>query len=228
MGRSRHSRGAPCSSESSIVAELIPTPVFWPGFPWLRLRGRSSPNKGGGSLHRRARSDLTWRYLAASPRAGSKPSVVVILVTGKVGTAVYNRVVNATAAVSVIAAVVAGCSSESRARVEARTIKVLINGSDTGHHLVDCTQVRWLWTLKTLKDDPGITAQLETGGDVVAKLVQINNLGGFTGTFGQDVTGAAQASLRNGTFTIVGTAVGWYDDKPGERSSARFEIITAC
>lgn len=75
----------------------------------------------------------------------------------------HNRVVSATAALSVIAAVVAGCSSESHARVEARTIKVLINGSDTGRHLVDCTQVRWLWSLKTLKDDPGLTAQLETG-----------------------------------------------------------------
>ncbi|OOK68716.1 hypothetical protein BZL30_7001 [Mycobacterium kansasii] len=97
----------------------------------------------------------------------------------------HNRVVNATAAVSVIAAVITGCSSESHAGVEARTIKVLINGSDTGHHLVDCTQVRWLWTLKTLTDDPGLTAQVETGGDIVAKLVQINNIGGFTGTFGK-------------------------------------------
>ncbi|POX89455.1 hypothetical protein C3476_26350 [Mycobacterium kansasii] len=176
-------------------------------------------------MHRRARSDLTRKYLAAPPHAVSKLRVVV---TGKVGTAVHNRVVNATAAVSVIAAVITGCSSESHAGVEARTIKVLINGSDTGHHLVDCTQVRWLWTLKTLTDDPGLTAQVETGGDVVAKLVQINNIGGFTGTFGQDITGAAQASFRNGTFKVVGTAVGWYHDKPGERSSARFEIITAC
>jgi hypothetical protein len=135
-----------------------------------------------------------------------------------------NRLVSA-AAIVVIAA--AGCSS-SHALLGTHDVQVRINGQDAGRHLAECIQTQRLWSIKTLQDDPGLTAQFRTDVPVVAKSVQINNLGGFTGTFWEHTTGEAQARFEDGTITITGTAEGFFHDDPHERTSAPFEITTDC
>lgn len=135
-----------------------------------------------------------------------------------------NRLVSA-AAIVVIAA--AGCSSP-QALLGTHDVHVRINGHDAGRHLASCTQAQWLWSIETLQDDPGLTAQFRTGVPVVAKSVQINNLGGFTGTFWEHTVGEAEARFEDGTFTITGTAEGFYHDDPTDRTSAPFEITTDC
>lgn len=138
-----------------------------------------------------------------------------------------NRFVTSAAAAA-MATVTLGCASGSAALLETHAAQVLINGNDAGRHLVECSQVQWLWNIKTLEDNPGFTAQVQTGDPVVARSVQINNVGGFTGSFWELTTGNAEASLERGTFTITGTAEGFYHHDPDERSSATFEITTDC
>jgi ipoprotein LpqH len=128
----------------------------------------------------------------------------------------------------VLAGALSGCSLQSDALLQTHTMEVLINGQDTGQHVVRCQQVQWLWNIETLKKDPGVSAQVQTGDTVVAKSVQINNLAGFTGSFWELTTGHAHASVDRRTFTIGGTAEGFYHDHPGARSTATFELTTDC
>ena len=63
---------------------------------------------------------------------------------------------------------------------------------------------------------------------LVPSTPEINDLGGFTGSCREYTTGSAEASVQNGTFTITGTAVGFFNDDPGERTDASFELRTDC
>ncbi|MBE1552179.1 hypothetical protein GGC64_006266 [Mycobacterium sp. OAS707] len=130
--------------------------------------------------------------------------------------------------VAVLIAAGSGCSPHSTQLLQTHTIDVRINGQRTGDHLVKCQQVQWLWNIQTLKSDPGLTAQVQTGKTVVAKSVQIDNVAGFTGDFWEGTTGNAQASVDRRTFTIRGTAEGYYHNNPNDRSTATFEITTDC
>ncbi|WP_133259084.1 lipoprotein LpqH [Mycolicibacterium sp. GF69] len=135
-----------------------------------------------------------------------------------------NRFVLAAAAVLMIPT---GCAS-GPALLEKHLVHVSVDGDDAGAYLVECSQVGWLWNLDTPEETPGLMAQVRTGDPVVARSVQINNLGGFTGSYWDETTGQAEASLIDGKFTITGTAVGFFHDDPGERTTASFEISTDC
>ncbi|MGV0716804.1 lipoprotein LpqH [Mycolicibacterium sp. XJ662] len=133
--------------------------------------------------------------------------------------------------IAVIAAAVlmisTGCSSGVNALGE-HLLHLRVNENDVGAYPVHCSQVQWLWRLETLEQTPGVVAQVNTEDSIEALSVQINNLGGFTGTYWEGTTGEADASLVDGKFTITGTAVGFFHDDPGERTSAPFEINTEC
>jgi ipoprotein LpqH len=126
-----------------------------------------------------------------------------------------------------VALAVAGCSTGSKA-LGTHTAQVSINGKDEGLSKVDCEQVQWVWHIESLKDTPGFTAQVRTGDSVKPRAVQIHDVGGFTGSFWDLTVGDAEATVDNGTFTITGTAEGYYHTAPNERSSARFRIETDC
>lgn len=133
--------------------------------------------------------------------------------------------------IAVIAAAVlmisTGCSSGVNALGE-HLLHLRVNEHDVGAYPVHCSQVQSLWRLETLEQTPGVVAQVNTEDSIEALSVQINNLGGFTGTYWEGTTGEADASLVDGKFTITGTAVGFFHDDPGERTSAPFEISTEC
>lgn len=135
-----------------------------------------------------------------------------------------NRFAIATAAVLMIST---GCSSGADA-LGKHLLHLRVNGNDAGSYPVECTQVRWAWNIETLEQTPGVVAQVHTGDPVAARSVQINKLGGFTGSYWEGTTGEAEASLVDGKFTITGTAVGSFHHDPGERTSAPFEITTEC
>lgn len=135
-----------------------------------------------------------------------------------------NRFALATAAVLTIPT---GCAS-GPALLEKHLVHVSVDGNNAGDYLVECDQTGWLWNVETLEERPGLMAQVRTGNSVAARSVQINNLGGFTGSYWDGTTGEADASLVEGKFTIAGTAVGFFHDDPGERTSATFEITTDC
>lgn len=123
---------------------------------------------------------------------------------------------------------VAGCASPAPA-LGTHTAQVTINGQDVGRdHRVTCNQFGWDWKVETLEKAPGFTAMLETGDTATAELVHIRDLGGFTGTYGRDVVGDAEAHVDGGTFTISGTALGFHAQEPAETASATFSIKTDC
>ena len=127
-----------------------------------------------------------------------------------------------------VAAGVAACATPPPALGTHRA-QVLINERDTSQaHPISCSQFGWHWKIQTLDDAPGFTAMLETGDTVTAELVHIRDLGGFTGTYGRDVVGDAEAQVAAGTFTISGTALGFHARDPGETAKATFSIKTDC
>ncbi|WP_370331695.1 lipoprotein LpqH [Mycolicibacterium hippocampi] len=132
--------------------------------------------------------------------------------------------------------VAAGCSDGYEA-LGTRTAQVLINGSEVDENpRIQCEQVQWVWFIKSMEQNPGFSAQVRTGETVVARLVRIENLGGFTGSSWNAETTApaipagveAEAEVTDGTFTISGTATGFYQDDPAESATADFEIRTDC
>lgn len=143
------------------------------------------------------------------------------------------RVAVAAGAVTLVAA---GCSSGYEA-LGTHTAQVLINGSVVAEKpRIRCEQVQWVWFIKSLEQTPGFSAQVQTGETVQARLVRIENLGGFTGSsWNADTTAPAtpvgveaDAEVTDGTFIISGTAMGFYNDDPAETTTASFEIRTDC
>lgn len=130
------------------------------------------------------------------------------------------------------ALVAAGCSS-GYDTLGTHTAQVLINGKEIGDRPpIRCEQVQWVWLIESLEQNPGFTAQVRTGDTVAARLVRIDNLGGFTGSAWNASATAptveADAKLMDGTFTMAGTAMGFYHDDPAETATATFEIRTDC
>ena len=132
------------------------------------------------------------------------------------------------AAVVGLAAVAAGCSSPPAA-LGTHDAKVLINGKATNAlQPVTCYQTGEAWTIETLDKEPGFTATVKLGDTVTPDLVNIRNLGNFTGTFWNDNLGKAQAKVSNGKFNVSGEAKGAFADKPNQSTTATFDITTDC
>ena len=132
-----------------------------------------------------------------------------------------------TVAVLSVALGATGCSSGWDA-LGTRTATVLLNGQEVAQPKVQCDQVQWVWHIRSLQEQPGFSAQVHTGDTVEPRAVQIEGLGGFTGSYWDLTVGSAEASVENRTFTVTGTAEGYYASDPAERSTADFEIHTDC
>lgn len=132
------------------------------------------------------------------------------------------------AVVAAAALAVTGCSDGYKA-LGTHTAQVLIDGVDVGERLrVRCEQVQWVWHVRTLREEPGFRAQVQTGETVEPRAVQIANLGNFTGSYWTGTVGAAAASIVEGTVMLTGTAEGYFHDSPKEATTARFAIRTDC
>ena len=59
-------------------------------------------------------------------------------------------------------------------------------------------------------------------------MVDIRNLGDFTGTYWDDNLGKARRRSTQGKFTVSGEAEGAFVDKPNHRVTATFDITTDC
>ena len=123
---------------------------------------------------------------------------------------------------------VTGCSGGYQA-LGTHTAQVLIDGVDVGERLrVRCEQVQWVWHVATLREEPGFRAQVQTGETVEPRAVQIANLANFTGSYWTGTVGTAAASIVEGALMLTGTAEGYFQDSPKERTTARFAIRTDC
>ena len=63
---------------------------------------------------------------------------------------------------------------------------------------------------------------------MTAQVVDIRNLGNFTGTYWDDNLGKAQAKVSQGKFSVSGEAEGAFADKPNQSMTATFDITTDC
>ncbi|MHA0286941.1 lipoprotein LpqH [Mycobacterium sp. C3-094] len=135
------------------------------------------------------------------------------------------------ATISVLAALAATGCSDSFHALGTHTATVSINGTAVeATPKIRCHQAQWTWFIETLDKSPGFQAQVQTGNTVEAKLIRIDDLGGFTGSAWQDegTPVGAQATLVDGTMTISGVATGYFRDAPADTTTTPFEIRTDC
>jgi hypothetical protein len=130
--------------------------------------------------------------------------------------------------------VVVGCSSPPAApapagTVPAGTAAVTINDQKLAtSQAVDCTFIQSMTTIKTGDDAAGATVVVDNATKLDAKSVDIRNLGGFTGSYRQDLGEDATVSLLGRTFTIAGTADGFNAQDPSKRAPGKFSIKVSC
>jgi lipoprotein LpqH len=143
----------------------------------------------------------------------------------------------AAAAAVVLASGMAGCSAPTptpaaqpgQGEVAAGTARVAVNNQDLGNtDAVACSPAGSLTTITTGDPASGTTAILDNARGLRAKSVSINNLAGFTGSYWQDLDGAAEVHMTGRTYLITGTAAGFSADQPSARTSAPFAIRVSC
>jgi hypothetical protein len=142
---------------------------------------------------------------------------------------VPNRIA-ATAAVALLIAGLAACSSEKQQNHPSQA-SVTINGNTIANQKsVTCTQQQWYWTIN-IGDQAvsGVKAMVNKTDDTfTAQSVHLVNVGGFTGTYAKGDGGDASASFSAETFTITGTANGYNTYTPNEPATAKFKIVATC
>lgn len=121
------------------------------------------------------------------------------------------------------------CATPSTPRADARTARLAIDGKDTAvSYPIDCSQLNWLWTVESFPKDPGFTAIVQTGTAVVARIMRIRDVNGFTGS--SAVTGPTDitATIEGTTFTVTGTAHGSFADRPTKPADVQYRLQANC
>jgi hypothetical protein len=93
---------------------------------------------------------------------------------------------------------------------------------------VNCTQADSLVTITAGDNASGMTAVVDLASKPTARSVSIHNLGGFTGSYWQDLGSPARVSMGTKTYEITGSADGFHVDAPSFRKTETFAIKVAC
>ena len=143
-----------------------------------------------------------------------------------------NRFVT-TAGLAVLIGSIAGCSSSTPAAparppgaLPVGTAQVTVDAATIGS--VNCTQSESLVTITAGDNASGMTAVVDLGSKPTVKSVSIRNLGGFTGSYWQDLRSPARVSTGTKTYEITGSADGFDIDAPSFRKTETFAIKVAC
>jgi hypothetical protein len=130
---------------------------------------------------------------------------------------------------------VAGCSSgppnyqPAPGTLVAGTAQMTVNGQNIGTiEAVQCTPAGSLTTITTGDQASGITTLVSNKEALTAESVDINNVGGFTGSYNAGLGGAAKVTMTGRTYDISGTADGFNTANPSFRTSGTFAIKVAC
>ena len=138
--------------------------------------------------------------------------------------ALASLLIGATAACSSPAAV-----SPRAGTIPAGTADVSVDGQKLApSQNVDCTFIQSFTTITTGSGPTGTTAVVDNADGLVAKSVDIRDLGGFTGSYWQNLGGDASVAMTGRTFTITGTAEGFDAANPGARIARPFSIRASC
>jgi ipoprotein LpqH len=145
-----------------------------------------------------------------------------------------NRFALITAAVAV--GCIAGCSSVPSAvplqpgTLAPGTAKVTINDVEAGTtNAVHCTAAGDLTTITTGDSGSGVTALVSSVDGLSAVAVNINAVGGFTGSYNEGLSAEpAKVDMTGRTYDITGTADGFNAENPSARSPGSFALKVAC
>lgn len=126
------------------------------------------------------------------------------------------------------------CSSQPAQQLQpgtvpAGTAEVTVNGQKLAtSEAVDCSFIQSSMTIMTGDDASGATIVIDNSLQLDTKSVEIRELGGFTGSYRQDLGGTAAAKLVGRTFTIEGTADGFDATDPSARTTGSFSVMASC
>jgi hypothetical protein len=126
------------------------------------------------------------------------------------------------------------CSSPAAAparsgTIPAGTADVTVNGQKLAtSQAVDCTFIQSMTTITTGDSATGTTTVIDNSDDLVAKSIDIRDLGGFTGSYWQNLGGDATVGMTGRTITITGTAEGFDAASPSTRIARPFSIVASC
>jgi hypothetical protein len=95
-------------------------------------------------------------------------------------------------------------------------------------YAVACTSAAFATIITTGDNAAGTTSFVDHTDALVAKSVSIRNLGGFTGSYEDNVDGDAKVHMAGQTYVITGTASGFNADNPSATASRTFTIRVSC
>lgn len=104
-----------------------------------------------------------------------------------------------------------------------------VNGQNIGTtEAVQCSPAGSLTTITAGDQASGITTLVSNKEELTAEAVDINNVGGFTGSYNAGLGGTAKVAMTGRTYDITGTADGFNTAFPSFRTSGTFAIKVAC
>ncbi|WP_328514705.1 lipoprotein LpqH [Mycolicibacterium palauense] len=136
---------------------------------------------------------------------------------------------------AVLAAAATGCSSKPAPQepppgaLVSGTAQITVNDTDLGpFKTVQCTPAGSLMMITTGNEASGSSAFVSNADGLVARTVSLTDLGGFTGSYNQDLQGTAEVSMTGNTYVITGTARGFDTAEPSFTTEADYTIKVGC
>jgi hypothetical protein len=93
-------------------------------------------------------------------------------------------------------------------------------------YAVDCVRIQSTTTISIGYGASRLVAVVDKSDQAVS--VNINNLGGFTGSYLKELNKPAEIQMVDATITITGTADGFNTDNPSKRTSTAFILKSNC
>lgn len=128
----------------------------------------------------------------------------------------------------------AGCSPQPADKAAPGTLpagvgQLSVNGGTPRiTDAVRCESIEWTRTIRTGDGASGVTVMLSNAKKLVAEFVRFQKFDGFTGSYDRDLQGEATVAMTGPTYRIAGTAVGYADAKPTQRTTQPFEVRVSC
>lgn len=135
-----------------------------------------------------------------------------------------------------LSAVLAGCSSgppptpaQRPGTVASGTATVSIDGqnAETDSN-VSCQALGTTTTITTGDEEAGAALVISSDPELAVLSVSIRDIGGFTGSYNEDLGKPADVGITDRTYEVSGFADGFAVDNPSFRKQGEFTITVAC
>lgn len=104
-----------------------------------------------------------------------------------------------------------------------------VNGADAGTtKSVQCRTIGPMTMIETGSQDAGMFAMIWAEDKQVVRIVRIQDLSGYTGSYNTGLGGEASVTMQDRTFDISGTADGFETANPSFRAPGSFQLKVSC